>query len=369
MIFKEFQGKKLSALGLGAMRLPTIDGDNNRIDEEKTAEMIDYAIKNGVNYFDTAWVYHGGQSETVLGKLLKKYPRESFYLADKFPGFDLENIKKVKEIFEKQLEKCQVEYFDFYLFHSLSESNVDFYLDPAYGILDYLLAQKKAGRIRHLGFSAHAPMATMKKFLQAYGEHMEFCQLQINWLDWEYQSAKDIVGLVRSYGIPVWVMEPIRGGRLANVRFDGELQGRNSVEVSFRFLQGIDDVKVTLSGMSNFTQLEENVKTFATEAPLTQAQEAYLFELAREMVGKTLPCTSCRYCTEKCPMGLDIPRLIKIYNADCYSNGGAAPAELSSLADDKKHSACIACRACEAVCPQNIKISEAFTKFAEKMKK
>ena len=155
MIYRDFQDIKLSALGMGAMRLPVIDGDDSRIDEKRTEEMVAYAMEQGVNYYDTAWGYHGGNSELAMGKALKNYPRESFYLASKFPGYDLSNMDKVEEIFEKQLEKCQVEYFDFYLFHNVCEMNIDAYLDPKFGIFEYLMKQKENGRIRHLGFSAH----------------------------------------------------------------------------------------------------------------------------------------------------------------------------------------------------------------------
>ena len=365
MIYKNFHGKKISALGLGAMRFPTVQGDNAKIDETATAEMIDYAIKNGINYFDTAWMYHSGQSELVLGRILKNYPRESFYLADKFPGFDLSNINKVEEIFEKQLEKCQVEYFDFYLFHNLCEINVDQYLDPAYRIYDYLMEQKRNGRIKHLGFSTHGTLETMKRFLDAYGKDMEFCQLQINWLDWSFQSAKEKVELVRSYGIPVWVMEPVRGGRLANVEFNGCLKGRNAPEIAFRFLQGIEDVVVTLSGMSNFDQLAQNIKTYETDAPLTREEEKELLAFAEELTGKSLPCTACRYCVDKCPKGLDIPYLISLFNEHTFSGGGfIAPMAFQKLSEEKKPWACISCKVCEKVCPQNIKISEAMKKFS-----
>ena len=370
MIYKEFQGKKLSALGLGAMRLPVLESADSRIDEESTAKMIDYAMEKGINYFDTAWGYHMGNSEIVMGKLLKKYPRESFYLADKFPGYDLSNIGKVEEIFEKQLKKCGVEYFDFYMFHNVCEMNIDEYLDPAYGIFDYLMRQKQKGRIKHLGFSAHGNMQTMTRFLQSYGKDMEFCQLQINWLDWEFQAAKEKVELVRSYGIPVWVMEPLRGGKLVNVEFDGSLQGRKGAEVAFRFLQGLEGVTVILSGMSNFQQLAENIQTFEKSEPLKKDEAEYLLARAREMTGKSLPCTSCRYCTSKCPMELNIPYLIELYNEDKFSNGGfMAPMALSKVPEDKKPSACLGCRACEEVCPQNIKISEAMSDFALRLKK
>ena len=217
MIYKDYQGSRLSALGMGAMRLPVLDGDDSRIDEDMAFQMVDCAMEQGVNYYDTAWGYHAGHSELVLGKALARYPRESFYLADKFPGYDLDNMDKVEEIFEEQLKKCGVSYFDFYLFHNVCEMNIDAYLDPKYGIFQYLMKQKENGRIRHLGFSAHGNLDVMKRFLEAYGKSMEFCQIQLNYLDWEFQDAKEKVALLDSWNIPVWVMEPLRGGRLASL--------------------------------------------------------------------------------------------------------------------------------------------------------
>ena len=175
---------------MGAMRLPTIDGDDSRIDEAASEKMVARAMEKGINYYDTAWGYHGEHSELVMGKLLNKYPRDSYYLATKFPGYDLANMDKVESIFERQLEKCGVSYFDFYLFHNVCEMNIDAYLDQKYGIFDYLMKQKENGRIRHLGFSAHGSVEVMKRFLDAYGKHMEFCQIQMNYLDWTFQDAK-----------------------------------------------------------------------------------------------------------------------------------------------------------------------------------
>lgn len=174
MIYNEFQDIRLSALGMGNMRLPVIDGDDSRIDIKASEEIIDYCMSKGINYYDTAWGYHSGNSEIVVGDLLQKYDRDSFYLASKFPGYSLANMPKVKEIFEEQLRKCKVDHFDFYLFHNVCEMNVDHYLDPKYGIYDYLMEQKKNGRIKHLGFSAHGDIDCMKKFLDAYGKDMEF---------------------------------------------------------------------------------------------------------------------------------------------------------------------------------------------------
>ncbi len=375
MIYKDFADIKLSALGMGCMRLPTVS-EGGTIDFDASEKIIDYAMEHGVNYYDTAWGYHDGESELVIGKLLKKYPRESFYLADKFPGYDINNMDKVEEIFEKQLKKCQVDYFDFYLFHNVCELNIDGYLNPEYGIYDYLIEQKKNGRISHLGFSAHGNLDIMRRFLDAYGEAMEFCQLQINWLDWEFQNAKEKIELVRSYNIPIWVMEPVRGGSLVNLsdRYEKLLRehrpNAKTVEWAFRFLQSLPDVTVTLSGMSNFEQIKENIATYKTEEPLNKKEKETLINIAREMTSKkTLPCTSCRYCTAHCPKELNIPMLIKLYNEHVFSGGGfIAPFALKALADDKKPSSCIGCRSCEAVCPQNIKISEMMADFADKMK-
>lgn len=166
MIYRKFKDKELSALGMGAMRLPVIDGDDNKVDAPKVEEMVSYAMEKGINYYDTAWGYHGGNSETVMGEVLSRYPRESFYLADKFPGYDLSNMDKVEEIFEKQLEKCQVEYFDFYLFHNVCEMNIDEYLNEDHGIMEYLWKQKENGRIKHLGFSVHGSFDVARRFLE-----------------------------------------------------------------------------------------------------------------------------------------------------------------------------------------------------------
>ncbi len=377
MFYKNFKDKKLSALGLGCMRLPVVDNDFSKIDTDAAKEMVDYAISRGVNYFDTAWGYHDGHSETVMGEILKAYPREQFYLADKFPGYDLENMDKVESIFEEQLKKCQVEYFDFYMFHNLCEANVDAYLDPKYGIFDYLIEQKKKGRIRHLGVSTHGTIATMKRFLDAYGKDMEFCQIQLNWLDFDMQNAKGKVELLREYGIPVWVMEPVRGGKLASLepKYEERLRAARpqatTAEWAFRFLQSLDDVTLTLSGMSNMEQLKENIETYKEAKPLCESEMQLLFDISDEMTSKTsLPCTSCRYCTSHCPKEFDIPFIIELYNEHTYSGGGfLAPMVIGAMDEDKRPSACIGCRACEAVCPQNIKISEMMNDFAEKLKK
>ena len=375
MIYRDFQDVKLSALGMGAMRLPVVDGDDSKIDEAAAFAMVDEAMARGVNYYDTAWGYHNGNSELVMGKALARHPREKFYLATKFPGYDLSNMGKVEEIFEKQLEKCQVEYFDFYLFHNVCEMNIDAYLDPKYGTYDYLLAQKKNGRIRHLGFSAHGDYDVMKRFLEAYGKDMEFCQIQLNYLDWDFQDAKRKVELLNQWNIPVWVMEPLRGGKLASLAPEDEaklkaLRPDEGIPAwAFRYLQSIPSVVVTLSGMSNMEQMKENIATFETDKPLNETELVTLHAIAQGMVKKiVLPCTACHYCTSHCPQGLDIPNLLSLYNEHCFTQGGfIAPMALSAIPADKQPSACIGCRSCEAVCPQGIKISEAMADFTAKL--
>ena len=375
MIYRDFQDLKLSALGMGAMRLPVVDGKDGVVDEKAASEMVDYAMAHGVNYYDTAWGYHEGNSELVMGRALKKHPREKFYLADKFPGYDLSNMPKVKEIFPKQLEKCQVEYFDFYLFHNVCEMNIDAYLDPKYGIYDYLLEEKRAGRIRHLGFSAHGSYDVMKRFLEAYGKDMEFCQIQLNYLDWSFQDAKAKVELLKEYQIPVWVMEPLRGGKLAKLDEEHEaklkaLRPDEGIPAwAFRFLQSIPEVVVTLSGMSDMEQMKDNIATFETDRPLKEEEMSTLLGIADDMVNRiALPCTACRYCTTHCPQGLDIPDLLAMYNEHCFTGGGfIAPMLLGTLPKDKWPSACVGCRSCEAVCPQQIKISEAMADFTARL--
>ena len=375
MIYKTFQDLELSALGMGCMRLPVIDGDDAKVDEAAAFQMVDEAMAGGVNYYDTAWGYHSGNSELALGKALARYPREKFYIADKFPGYDLANMPKVKEIFEEQLKKCQVDHFDFYLFHNVCEMNIDAYLDPKYGTYDYLLAQKKNGRIRHLGFSAHGDYDVMKRFLEAYGKDMEFCQIQLNYLDWDFQDAKRKVELLNQWNIPVWVMEPLRGGKLASLAPEDEaklkaLRPDEGIPAwAFRYLQSIPSVVVTLSGMSNMEQMKENIATFETDKPLNETELETLHAIAQGMVKKiVLPCTACHYCTSHCPQGLDIPNLLSLYNEHCFTQGGfIAPMALSAIPADKQPSACIGCRSCEAVCPQGIKISEAMADFTAKL--
>ena len=374
MIYKNFKDMKLSALGLGTMRLPVIAGDDSKIDEAAAAEMVASALKQGINYFDTAWMYHSGNSELVMGKILEQHPRDSFYLATKFPGYDSVNMEKAEEIFEKQLEKCWVDYFDFYLFHNVNDGNIDLYLDPKYGLMEYLKKQKENGRIRHLGFSTHGNLDTMRRFLDTYGKDLEFCQIQLNYLDWTYQNAKEKVELLKEYGLPVWVMEPVRGGKLAKLKTEDEEKLRSlrptegTPAWAFRFLQTIPEVTMVLSGMSNMEQLQSNIDTFGEDKSLNEEELATLLAIADGMMNGMVPCTACRYCTTKCPQELEIPNLIELYNENSLTGKGKIPpAALRFVSEDKRPTSCVGCRSCEEVCPQNIKISEIMADFKERL--
>lgn len=371
MIYSNFNDKKLSLLGFGAMRLPlTSDAPDAPVDEKRTAEIVDYAISHGVNYFDTAYPYHNGESERIMGRILKKYPREQFYLATKYPGHQISESYHPADIFEKQLEKCDVTYFDFYLLHNVYENSMQTYLDPKWGIIDYFIEQKKRGRIRYLGFSSHGMADCLEEFLDRCGSQMDFCQIQLNYLDWTLQGAKEKYELLTKRNIPVWVMEPVRGGRLAELNEDAQKRlklKRPSESIpswAFRFLQGLPNVHMILSGMSDMEQMQDNVRTFEERKPLTEKETELILEIAENMKN-SIPCTACRYCVEGCPKGLDIPMLLSTYNEILFSQNLTVKMRLDALSKDKRPDACIKCGKCAKVCPQKIDIPTNLHTFAD----
>lgn len=359
MLTSRFQDKELSLLGFGAMRLPTLP--TGEIDENQVAEMVQMAMEQGVNYFDTAYPYHGGMSEGVMGRVLSKYPRETWYLADKYPGHQIADTYDPAAVFEDQLRKCGVEYFDFYLLHNVYEHSMDVYLDPQWGILDYFREQKRLGRIKHLGFSTHGRLENLRAFLDAAGDDMEFCQIQLNWLDWTLQEAKEKVELLNERNIPVWVMEPVRGGRLCKLNHS-EMETLKSLRPdesiaawSFRFLQDIPGVTMILSGMSNIEQMKDNLHTFEEAKPLSDAERQTLFNMAEGMK-KSVPCTGCGYCLSVCPLGLDIPTLLATFNELRFAPVTNASMLMEFLPAQKQPAACIGCAQCMQMCPQSISI-------------
>lgn len=369
----KFNGINVPSLGLGMMRLPCTDEKHECIDMEKAKEMVDFAMANGVNYFDTAWIYHNRTSEKATGELLAGYPRESYLLASKFPGMVSGTADRVQEIFETQLNNCAAEYFDFYLLHNVCENTMDIYMDDdKYHIVSYLLEQKKAGRIRHFGFSCHGSPGLMETFLERYGEFMEFGQIQLNYLDWRLQDARTKMKVLEKYNIPVWVMEPLRGGKLANLpendmaelsNFRGEM---SAVEWGFRFLQSLPQVKVVLSGMSDMEQLRENIRIFSEFRALDREEFNYLLDFADRQIEKAgVPCTECGYCTAYCPLKLNIPMLLAQYNEFRVTGGSWIPRMIvGKMPEASQPSACIKCSRCADVCPQQINIPSVMEEFA-----
>ena len=368
MKYRQFQDLQLSALGFGLMRLPT--KQDGAIDEDCFASMVDRAMERGVNYFDTAYPYHGGMSEIVAGKVLNRHPRDSFYLASKYPGHQYAKTYHPDKIFEEQLKKCRVDYFDFYLLHNVMESCIDVYKDPQWGILDYFVEQKRRGRIRHLGFSSHAGLETLRDFLDYAGDAMEFCQIQLNYLDWTLQNARARYELLTERGLPVWVMEPVRGGRLSALSDDQTARLRalrpeaSTASWCFRWLQGLPNVTMVLSGMSSPAQLEDNLDTFSTDAPLSEEEMALLYQIAAELQ-TIIPCTGCRYCCDSCPQKLNIPELLSLLNDARFGANFTVAMRLEALPDDRLPSACIACGTCTHACPQNIPIPDLMREFAD----
>ena len=390
MIYKQFKNKKLSTLGLGNMRLPHKgEGLNAPIDEEKARELIEYAYLNGINYFDTAYGYHGGESERLVGKVLNQFPRDTWYLATKFPGHMMTYkdgklgfigymsgsiFDSPEQIFEEQLEKCGVDYFDFYLLHNVCETSYDFYTNEELGIVNYFLEQKKAGRIKHLGFSAHGRAKTIDSFLSKYEGCFEFVLIQINYLDWVLQDAKSKYEVISRRGIPIMSMESCRGGTLCSLNPEAEAILKKArpddpiVHWAFRFLQSLPNMQVVLSGMSTMDQLKENIELFSKNDPTTEYENELLMEAVNSMAD-LVPCTACRYCCDDCPQELDIPKLISLYNEASNSPTFALSFTLGAMPEDELPGSCIACGNCVQMCPQNIDIPDVMAKFEDILEK
>ena len=349
----------IKRFGFGCMRFP-VNSDES-VNYEETERMIDYALENGVNYFDTAYVYHSGKSETVLGDILKKYPRESFMIANKYPGHQITDTYYPEPIFLEQLERCQVDYFDYYLLHNINENSISVYKDEKWGILDYFKKQKELGKIKHLGFSCHCSVELLKDFLDYCGDAMEFCQIQLNYLDWTLQDGKAKYDLLTERNIPVYIMEPLRGGKLANLskeataKLNALREDVTPVEWAFRFLLNLPNVRMILSGMSEFSQVKENIGIFKNDKPLNETEINALLEVA-ETLKDSVPCTGCGYCLKDCPKELNIPFMISIYNELKIQKAVATRIRIDALPEEKQSTACIGCGLCAQNCPQKIDV-------------
>lgn len=369
MIYRTYAptGEKVSLLGFGAMRFPTNeDGTINRAESEK---MLDLAFQNGVNYFDTAYMYHNGESQSFLGEALKKYDRKSFYITNKFPVWMADTKADVARIFEDQLSKCQVDYFDYYLVHAIDASRFDKLKELE--VYEYLKEQQKAGRIHQLGFSFHDTPEVLEDACKTW--KWDFAQLQLNYLDWDFQHAKEQYEILCKYNLPCIVMEPVRGGALANLPedvcavFKKADPTRSIASWAMRYCASLPNVLTVLSGMTVYDQVEDNLATMNDFAPLTEAEHAVIQE-ALEVYRKNnlLPCTECKYCID-CPVSVNIPEIFKIYNTYRINGNG------EDLMRDMKESvgctpeACISCGACSSKCPQHIDIPEELSRIATLM--
>lgn len=351
-------GIETSLLGFGCMRFPTTS--EGKIDEPKAEEMIDKAIAAGVNYIDTAYPYHDKQSEPFVGKVLKKYPRNSFYLATKLPVWLVETKTDIERIFEEQLERLQTDYIDFYLLHAMNKERFDKMKEI--GCMDVLEAKRAEGKIKYIGFSFHDGYEV---FEEAIGEReWDFCQIQLNYMDADEQAGLKGYELAASKGIPVVVMEPIKGGSLASFAEDitsefKRLDADASVaSFALRWVGSLPGIKVILSGMSTMEQVEDNLKTFGEFKPLSVEEKETIDKVVETLNSRIQNgCTGCRYCMP-CPAGVDIPACFSAWNTyHMYQNYNAVSWKWEhDIGQEKQAKNCVKCGKCEAVCPQKISI-------------
>ena len=351
----------VSLLGYGLMRLPLKDRRNQaEIDKEKAQELIDRAMAGGVNYYDTAWVYHQGMSERFAGEALKKYPRESYNLADKMPVWEVKSLDDAKRIFQEQLDRCQVDYFDFYLLHSLNGGAWPNVRDL--GALEYARKMREEGKVKYLGFSFHGDNKDLAVIADEGG--WDFAQIQLNYFDWDDYSREQYE-ILTSHNIPVIVMEPLKGGELANLQpktlemLTNARPGTTGAQWAFEFIASLPNVLTILSGMTYMEHVEENLKTFSPIEPLGEEGKELLVKVKEFMKeeGK-IPCTTCRYCTP-CPAGVAIPDIFKMYNN--YRSSlikWMSQREYFQLDKGARADACVECGACLKKCPQKINIPE-----------
>lgn len=356
MQYRMIGDAKVSLLGYGCMRFPK-DGDG-RIDAKRSEALLRRAYEGGVNYFDTAFNYHGGQSEPFVGKMLQKLPRDSFYIATKFPTWMPDDYSDADALFNEQLAKLRTDHIDFYLMHALTAERWE--KINKLGMMPYFDEQVKNGRIRRLGFSFHDSYEAFESIIRS--RKWDFCQIQFNYMDTEHQAGEKGIALAESLGVPNVVMEPVKGGALATLPESvtapiAEVNpDASQASWAFRFIESYKNVSVILSGMSDEEQLEDNLKTFDKPNPLSSAEKAALDKTAALLRARTNNgCTACRYCMP-CPNGVDIPGSFGIWNAFArYGNAADAKAELDYLAKAGP-SGCIGCGKCETMCPQHIEI-------------
>lgn len=361
---RKFKDTEVSLLGLGTMRLPcktSLKRENNPlIDYKKGQELVDLAYENGVNYFDTAYMYHVGKSEKFIGTALKKYPRDSYFLADKLPIWMCEKKSDMERIFKKQLARTGSDYFDFYLLHSLNKEN--FEKCEKYGAYDFIIEKKKQGLVKNIGFSFHGTVEDLKNIISAH--QWDFAQIQMNYLDWKNQDAQTQYQLLTDAEIPVIVMEPVRGGKLAEVSpeiekmFNIAAPDKSPASWAIGFVASHSNVITVLSGMNSATQMEDNLNTLTDFKPFGD-REYKICENAAAIMNKSdvIPCTGCDYCGS-CPKGIKISSIFAVYNKIKAGSVSMEEGKALYAKIDNKADACILCRKCADHCPQAIDIPE-----------
>ena len=341
------------------MRFPQKNGE---IDESEAEKMIDVAYAKGVNYFDTAYVYHDGKSEAFTGKVLGKYERESYFLATKLPCWLVQSVDDAKRLFQEQLDRLGKDYVDFYLLHSLGEESWNKMVDL--GIISFCEDLQKAGKIRYFGFSFHDEYPVFEKI--ASYRKWDFCQIQLNYIDTEMQAGMKGYALAEKLGIPLVIMEPIKGGSLANLpeditnAFANVTPGASPASFALRYIASLPNVKVILSGMSTMEQLMENTALFSPFCPLNVMEQAAIEDVAAIIKGKVRNgCTNCRYCMP-CPAGVDIPGNFALWNERAMLNdvGSIRWHWEIGMPDKAKAKNCIGCGQCEELCPQSLSIRD-----------
>lgn len=358
-------------LGFGLMRLPVLE--DKSVDIAQLCRMVDCFLEKGGTYFDTAYVYHKGTSETAIkAALVNRHPRESFTLANKLPGWELKCREDVQRIFDEQLERCGVSYFDYYLLHSVEAGHLPFY--NRYDCWNWLLEMKAKGLVRHVGFSFHDSPELLDRLLTEHPE-MEFIQLQINYLDWENNiiQSRGCYEVAQKHNVPVVVMEPVKGGTLAQLPekaariLNAANPAVSHASWALRFCASLDNVKMVLSGISDMAQMEDNLGTMVDFRPLSVEEKSVIAEVTGTVLSfPTIPCTGCRYCVDGCLMGIPIPDMIRcLNNSILYGKHFRTDNYYQRLArEGNPASACVGCGQCEGVCPQHLNVIEIMSKTA-----
>lgn len=374
MEYTKFHEMNISKLGFGAMRLPMLaDG---KIDRAETAKMVKRAIEGGVNYFDTAYTYHGGESEEAMGAILSEYPRESYFIATKMPTWLCKSKLDVVDIFQKQIENLKTDYIDFYLIHSIDDD--EWPNCKNISVVNALLEEKAAGRIKHLGASFHCSLELLDEILTQYGSVLEFIQLQINYHDWDYAQGKELHEIALKHNKPIIIMEPLRGGMLAKITPESEEifkarneevgEERSNAFYAFKYAAELENVFLVLSGMSDMKVLEDNIKTFSApklEPADYEAIEKVAVKLKNDIL---IPCTACNYC-DQCPSQIRIKDVFAAYNEAASTDFKNIWAPITGPYDKamRGSSPCIECGNCQSHCPQHIEIIEKLKQVAKKM--